>query len=477
MKKRRKTFLADQSGAMAVMVALLMTLLLSAAALGIDYGYMAWVQGQLKNAAEAGALAGAKALGTANNPSWSAGQTKATSLVKLNSAAGQLLTDCTVTYGYWSTLSHTLQASTITPKSTDIPAIKVVVAKSAGNNGGALQLFFAPILGMNTTTLNGTAVAIIQSAGSSGGGGGWGILETGNGNVSISGNVAVNGNVGVNGNGKVTISGSSGITGNLWVNGNGNIDLSGSAYVGGSLWDNGSGIFSMEGSAAVKGTSAYLGSHANDTFAWSTSINGDIAQNNGSGFKPGDISTDASGAVAAVQPYAQQAQTAYNNFIALVPTNGTFPTVINNSANWNEPVRTITGTSGQNVVNLTSLTISSDGNLTLNAPATGSFIINVGTDFSVSGSGGILLSGGLTADNVTFVYKGTNAVNVGAGTAMQGSILSPNADINFSGNAAYNGTLIGGKNITLSGSVHSPTKLDWLNPGGSGTTAGVHLVQ
>ena len=48
MNKRAKGFVADQSGAMAVMAALLLTVLLSAAALGIDYGHMTWVQGDLK---------------------------------------------------------------------------------------------------------------------------------------------------------------------------------------------------------------------------------------------------------------------------------------------------------------------------------------------------------------------------------------------------------------------------------------------
>ncbi len=477
MNKRWQTIISDQSGAIAVMAVLLLTALLSAAALGVDYGYMAWVQNDLKKAAEAGALAGANALGTVSNPSWSVGQTKATSIVKENSVAGQLLTDCTVTYGYWSKLSHTLQGSTITPTSNDIPAVKVVVAKRSGNNGGPLQLFFASILpGVGPTKdLSGTAVAIIKSNGSSGGGGGWGILEIGNGNVNISGNVAVNGNVGVNGNGKVTISGSSGITGNLWVNGNGNVDLSGTAYVNGSLWDKGTGKFSMAGSASVKGT-AYLDSPGNDSYGWSTTINGHTAQNNGSGFQSGDINSDTSGTVAAVQPYAQQALTEYNDFTARTATNTI--NVINNTANWNEPVRTISSTGAQTVVNLTSLNISSDGNLTLNGSATDTFIINVAGNFSLSGSGGIYLSGGLIADNVTFVHQGTQTVSVGAGTAMQGSILSPTGAINFSGNAAYNGTLISGKDITLSGSVHSPEKLSWLDPsGGSGSSQGAALVQ
>ena len=127
MKKRWQTFIADQSGAMAVMAALLMTVLLSAAALAVDYGYMAWVQGELQKAADAGALAGARVLGSDANPDWSAGQAAATSIVQQNKAAGKLLTDCQVDYGYWSKLTHTLQSSSITPQKTDAPAIRVTI--------------------------------------------------------------------------------------------------------------------------------------------------------------------------------------------------------------------------------------------------------------------------------------------------------------------------------------------------------------
>ena len=48
IKERWRTFIADQPGALAVMAALLLIVLLSAAALAVDYGYMAWVQGELQ---------------------------------------------------------------------------------------------------------------------------------------------------------------------------------------------------------------------------------------------------------------------------------------------------------------------------------------------------------------------------------------------------------------------------------------------
>ena len=102
MNQRCQTFISDQSGAIAVMVALLLTVLLSAAALAVDYGYMAWVQGDLQKASDAGALAGARVLGSDANPDWAAGQAAATSIVQQNKAGGRPLTDCQVDYGYWS---------------------------------------------------------------------------------------------------------------------------------------------------------------------------------------------------------------------------------------------------------------------------------------------------------------------------------------------------------------------------------------
>jgi hypothetical protein len=168
MKKPRETFVSDQSGAIAVMAALLIVVLLSAAALGVDYGHMAWVQGELKKAAEAGALAGAKVLapytGAPPHPNWSQGQTAATQTVLLNRADAHLLTDCTVSYGYWSLASKTLplQSTAISPTARDVPAVRVQIVKSAGHNGGPLQMMFAPIFGVHTFNLSAQAVAMIS---------------------------------------------------------------------------------------------------------------------------------------------------------------------------------------------------------------------------------------------------------------------------------------------------------------------------
>jgi Flp pilus assembly protein TadG len=438
------------------------------AALVIDYGYMGMVQSELKKAAEAGALAGAQGLGSASNPNWSAAQSAAEDIVTENQAAGEQLTDCTVDGGYWDLSSKSFDANTSkTPSSSEVAAIRVIVAKT-------VQLSFAPILpGINSTQdLSGTAVAMTSPTAAAVTGG-WGILEIGNGNVSISGAVASNGSVGVNGNGKVTVSGSGSIEGNLYVNGNGNVTLSGATVVDGSVWDKGSGDFTMSGSAKVKGV-AYLDDAVTQSYGWSTSINGHTYQG-GSGFQEGDIVPDASGATVA-QTAAQEALTAYNNFSALTATVG--PSKINST---HAPV-SITGSStpnSVNVVDLSRLTLGGDAVLTLNAPADGSFVVKVSGNFSIGGAAEVRLAGGLTYDKVTFVNTGTKTASLSGSAKIKGNILSPNGAISLSGAAEYSGSLVGGKAITLSGSVQSPETIPWLKtyPSGSTSVARTYLVQ
>ncbi len=407
--RRSKRYFADASGAIALVMALALVAFLGMAALAVDYGYMCVVQGELQKAAEAGALAGANALGSAGNPNWSVGQTAATSVVQQNQAAGQTLTAAQVQYGYWSALTHTLQGYGITPQATDFPAIRVVVAKRSGQNGGSLPLFFAPFLGVNTVDLGGASMAIIRTQGI------WSILETGSGTVTISGSAVVNGSVGVNSGGNLT----------------------------------------MTGSAAVQGQ-AYLYTGDGKSLGYSTSIQGGLKQD--------------SGANAVITAAVNAAATAYNNFKALSKTLS--PTSISLSG-----IKTATYSGGatQNVMVLSSLQLSNSAILYLNAPANGSFVIRVSGAFTLSGAARVVLQGGLTADKVNFVNTGTSTVSVGNSCIIQGNILSPNGAISLSGAAAYNGTLVGGKNITVANSVTS-LQTTWL-PAPAGGGQGAALVQ
>ena len=57
MRRRSRCFIADASGAIAMVMGLALVAFLGMAALVIDYVYMCVVQGELQKAAEAGALA------------------------------------------------------------------------------------------------------------------------------------------------------------------------------------------------------------------------------------------------------------------------------------------------------------------------------------------------------------------------------------------------------------------------------------
>ena len=72
--------------------------------------------------------------------------------MKLNRADNKQLTDCEVTYGYWSftTIPPSLQSAGIVPTANDYPAVRVTVSKTAGKNDGPVSMYLASILGVLT---------------------------------------------------------------------------------------------------------------------------------------------------------------------------------------------------------------------------------------------------------------------------------------------------------------------------------------
>lgn len=147
VNRRIKDFMVDESGAIALIMAAALVALLGIGALAVDIGYMSSVQDELKIAAEAGALAGAAALG--NNTDWSAA---ANTILQKN---GQSLADCQVKQGYWSLVQQKFLTTAPSENPSPVDAIKVVVAKN-------VQMSFAAILpGINSSqNVTGTAVAV-----------------------------------------------------------------------------------------------------------------------------------------------------------------------------------------------------------------------------------------------------------------------------------------------------------------------------
>ena len=156
----------QQRGAVAVLAAVTLAMLLGFAALAIDIGYLFVVRNELQNAADAAALAGAGYLYPGPpTPDWSTAVTKATKAVSLNKSSNVTLTNSQVTYGYWDMAGiNGLQASTKTPGPDDLAAVMVTISRDGGQNGngGAVSLFLAGILGIPTAPVAASAVAVVS---------------------------------------------------------------------------------------------------------------------------------------------------------------------------------------------------------------------------------------------------------------------------------------------------------------------------
>lgn len=163
--------LKDRRGVTIILVAILMSVFLGFAALAIDIGHLYVVRNELQNAADAAAMAGARVLypnTPPTTPNWDLAEATATAAIQLNKSDGNItLKDGQVQSGYWN-LARTpfgLQGQGITPGTTDSPAVKVTISRSAGNNGGSVGLFFAPIFGTNFSSVSATATAVMSFPG------------------------------------------------------------------------------------------------------------------------------------------------------------------------------------------------------------------------------------------------------------------------------------------------------------------------
>ena len=130
ISRRLSAFLMNQDGTVGIAIALLLPLMFGFAGLAADIGHNKAVLSQLKNAADAGALRGARALvpyTASATPNWASALSNAPAAVRLNRADNKQLADCEVTYGYWSfsTNPPSLQSAGITPTANDFPAVRV----------------------------------------------------------------------------------------------------------------------------------------------------------------------------------------------------------------------------------------------------------------------------------------------------------------------------------------------------------------
>jgi phosphoribosylanthranilate isomerase len=261
----------------------------------------------------------------------------------------------------------------------------VVVPKSSSNNGGPLQLIFGPILGIRTVNLNGTAVAMVVPVASGG-------------------------------------SGASGPWSILETGSNSVILNSDVTITGGSVGDNGSSLTLDSGVAVSQGI------YANTATSLTNNSGLTVVQNSAT-------NTMLANAVSA-------ATTTLNADIALANNTSTYSNVGQMSST------TISGTNTVNVADINSMLLTNPYSLTLSAASNESFVVRVSGTFTLNSNTSVLLSGGLTAANVTFIATGGNVV-IDAGATLNGSILTQNDSVTLNGGATVNGSITSGQNIIL----------------------------
>ena len=190
VQRRWRSFLVDQDGAIAIVIAILLPVLLGFAGLAIDIGHLYVVESQLKNAADAGALAGARGIVPYTQstvagkieytPKWLDGTTEAQKAVAQNSADGNSLAISTANPGatpptlrdntllsiatpcYWNLNTKTIKSTASTPVAFDVPAMHVRVSKTDGQNNGAVKMFLASIFGVLSADRLRESVAIVS---------------------------------------------------------------------------------------------------------------------------------------------------------------------------------------------------------------------------------------------------------------------------------------------------------------------------
>jgi uncharacterized membrane protein len=160
MRTRSKRTRSKRRGAIVVFASILLVTAFVFLAFGVDIGRIVTTRSELQNAADAAAMAGARAL------LQSPGQVRiaARDLAAANLAAEEsvaLIPGQDVEIGTWDkdNATFTLLAAA---DENDGNAVRVTCVRSAAR-GNAVQLFFASMLGSGNTDVNATATAMLDN--------------------------------------------------------------------------------------------------------------------------------------------------------------------------------------------------------------------------------------------------------------------------------------------------------------------------
>lgn len=152
-----------QRGAVTLLVALGLPVLLGIGALAIDLAWLRVVRAELQNAADAAALAGAQPLSTLlpSSTQWAAAEQQARQAVPLNRAAQAPLQQGEVQTGYWNPREpgQQLQPLPHSPSAQEVPAVRVTLRRAEGHNGGPVRTFLATLWAQDGVALHASATA------------------------------------------------------------------------------------------------------------------------------------------------------------------------------------------------------------------------------------------------------------------------------------------------------------------------------
>lgn len=155
-----------QRGAVTVLVAVMLTVLMGFCALAIDIAYALVVRNELQNAADAAALAGAAHLRrTSAAPDWSAAAQAAEAVLGQNRSGAVTLDGADIQPGFWNLAGAQTELLPVssTPGAEDAAALQVTMRRDTGQNGGRLQLFFANFLGIASVPVSASAIAAVTA--------------------------------------------------------------------------------------------------------------------------------------------------------------------------------------------------------------------------------------------------------------------------------------------------------------------------
>ncbi len=277
----QSSLLKDDRGAVAPITIVMMVAFFALLASVVDLGHLMLVRSQLQNAADAGALAGARALfynNSSTTPNWVPARNAAIAAVESNKADTLLLEEpaANVTYGYWNTANGTLSSSGIVPGPTDVAAVKVVVQKNSTSNG-PVAMTFGQIFGISTVNVASHAIAMVMPPSN----GPFANAVFSNQNVSITGAESITGSAFSNNN--LTINGAETITGSaVGVTG---VTLIGAGSIGSVVAGTLSEINDSQGAFSIGSTSGGATAIAMPNYSQqiqqtaATTYNGNYVQN------------------------------------------------------------------------------------------------------------------------------------------------------------------------------------------------------